>query len=64
MYVVQEPVKTVNNNINITSNNETLSSQKENKSSVTGLIVSKNSDIKKYAVIIYLLSKIKLPRLF
>ncbi|HIG97619.1 MAG TPA: lamin tail domain-containing protein [Candidatus Aenigmarchaeota archaeon] len=64
VYVVQEPVKTVNNNINITSNNETLSSQKENKSSVTGLIVSKNSDIKKYAVIIYLLSKIKLPRLF
>ncbi|HLD38983.1 MAG TPA: hypothetical protein VJB05_01575, partial [archaeon] len=64
VYVVQEPVKIVNNTISINSNNETLSSQKENKSSVTGLLVSKSSDIKKHAVLIYLLSKIKLPRLF
>ncbi|MFA4819874.1 MAG: lamin tail domain-containing protein [Candidatus Aenigmatarchaeota archaeon] len=64
LYVVQEPVKIVNNTASITSNNETLSTQKENKSSVTGLIVSKKSDIKKHAVLIYLLSKLKLPRLF
>ncbi|MEK6887873.1 MAG: hypothetical protein AABX14_02915 [Candidatus Aenigmatarchaeota archaeon] len=64
VYVVQEPVNIVNNTISITTNNETPVSQKENKSSVTGLLVSKKSDIKKHAVLIYLLSKLKLPRLF